>query len=685
MRNFGRFGFLVFLVQLLVAVIVRSDASALDVINGTYKLPAQFDAKVTTLLRTELWADVWRPSTGGPYPLLVFLHGNHATCGRFDAGLGIRVDDDISYTTTGTCPSGYVVAPSQAGYNYLARPLASQGYVVVTINANRGVNAAPGEFGDAGLNLRRGRLVLRHLEELAKWNSGTASPPPSLGFSLLGLLDFSHVGLMGHSRGGEGMRAAMAQFRDAGSPWPARIGPVGFKALFEIGPVDGQTSRILNAKDVSWNVLLPGCDGDVSDLQGIKPLDRMIKAGGETLPFKKSNFEVYGANHNFYNTQWQESDAFGCVGQTAIFPQLKGSAAQRTTAYTPLIRFFRAHVGPTIAPALARLFDPSFPLPANLTAVTQYARGFSPTVQTSQYFVVDDFENATGISSKGVANQSAGLTTYVHGNAGSSHDATQRAANVAWSSPAGFLQLNDTTSAGIDVSPFRALEFRVGIQCFQPLCSAAPDPTGDVDFSISIANADGSQSSALTLKSLAVVRRPVGSFSANVIMQTVRVPLTQFTGAQLASFKGVRFTFNRTSSSRIYLANVRLDKTPTGPGGLLAVVTAQRAQRGSVVRAAAANEINRIVAIRRKGAAAEAGRAVVEIEVYSSRAFPVSNALPVLTIGDKSFDLSRFDGQDTHKMVFVLPAEEYAELKPADVSVRIGGAAPWRFGRLVKQ
>ena len=42
----------------------------------------------------------------------------------------------------------------------------------------------------------------------------------------------------------------------------ARIGTVGFKALFEIGPVDGQTPRTLTRCGVAWNVLLPYCDGE---------------------------------------------------------------------------------------------------------------------------------------------------------------------------------------------------------------------------------------------------------------------------------------------------------------------------------------------------------------------------------------------------------------------------------------
>src|SRR5262249_42757656 len=93
------------------------------------------------------------------------------------------------------------VAPSHEGYAYFAERLASWGYIIVSINANRGVNAAPGVIGDPGLNLRRGRLVLRHLQKLAAWNSGSEATPASLGFSLQGKLDFNHVGMLGHSRG----------------------------------------------------------------------------------------------------------------------------------------------------------------------------------------------------------------------------------------------------------------------------------------------------------------------------------------------------------------------------------------------------------------------------------------------------------------------------------------------------
>src|SRR5262245_5892626 len=275
------FGLLATAASAQTAPDATGSAPGVTVSTFEYYMPGITDPDVAPI-PIDLWARVYIPSGySGRLPLVVLLHGNHATCGTND-GLGpARRDDNIQYTLTGTCPDRYVVIPNHAGYDYLARPLASRGYIVVSINANRGVTAAPGETLDRGLNLRRGRLVLRHLKHLAQLNATAGDP-------LYHRIDFSHVGLMGHSRGGEGMRAAYEQYRAAGSPWPARIGtPIGFEALFEIGPVDGQTGprsnpNRLNADDLAWTVLLPNCDGDVFNLQGVKPFDRMMLITGET-------------------------------------------------------------------------------------------------------------------------------------------------------------------------------------------------------------------------------------------------------------------------------------------------------------------------------------------------------------------------------------------------------------------
>src|SRR5262249_28011859 len=55
-----------------------------NVSSEEYHLPAIVDDDVLTTDLTELWAKLYWPTdfSAGPYPLVVFLHGNHGTCGR---------------------------------------------------------------------------------------------------------------------------------------------------------------------------------------------------------------------------------------------------------------------------------------------------------------------------------------------------------------------------------------------------------------------------------------------------------------------------------------------------------------------------------------------------------------------------------------------------------------------------
>jgi hypothetical protein len=343
---------------------------------------------------------------------------------------------------------------------------------------------------------------------------------------------------------------------------------------------------------------------------------------------------------------------------------------------------------------LARLFDPSVRLPSELTSVTTYARGYTPTPRASQNFIIDNFDNPTGTSSKGVSNQYFGLTQYSHGQASFNHDPTQNAAALDWSTAGGFLQVNAAAPGkGYNVIKFKALEFRVMLRCFDTLCGSDSNPMGDVDFSIALANGNSTLSDPITLKSRAVVQRPAGSYYNNELFQTVRIPLSSFRGGNLMKFRGIRFTFNRTASSSIYLGNVRLTEAPASntiltdsaiePTASEAVVTAD-------AQAAKEAELNEIVAIRRVGGGGAAltsrtNAERVEIEVASTRAFTIGGALPTLVIGDRTFTLSRYASGATDHLIFMLDAAEFDALGDGkEISVQIGGARPWSFGHLNK-
>ena len=98
--------------------------------------------------------------------------------------------------------------------------------------------------------------------------------------------------LVGHSRGGEGVARAALQI-----PLSAPYRIVG-EVLLAPTDFSYQTSPYVPSVTV-----LPYCDGDVSDLEG----QRFTDVARDVLPDDtalRSSVLVFGANHNFFNTEW---------------------------------------------------------------------------------------------------------------------------------------------------------------------------------------------------------------------------------------------------------------------------------------------------------------------------------------------------------------------------------------------
>jgi hypothetical protein len=693
---------------LLSAPVVAQVAPDATLLSGgpitvsEYKLPAAVDPVISSALATELWARVYRPASLGSssHALLVLLHGNHATCGRI-AGPAEHFDINVQYTFTGTCPAGYIPVPSHAGYSYLAERLASLGYIVVSINANRGINAAPGVLGDRGLNLARGRLVLRHFQKLSRWNSGAETPPAGLS-DLVGKIDFSHVGLLGHSRGGEGMRAAYNLYRGdpGGTNWQSLIGPVTVEGIFEIGPVDGQTALTLNALGTAWNVLLPMCDGDVFNLQGVKPFDRMLRVTSESPARPKSTFAVWGANHNFYNTEWQLSDSAGCFANQRLFDHAGGSADERTTAIASAVAFFVANVGATKLPDYNRIFNPQFGLPASVANVTRVDRGYTDSPDSAFTKIFDDFSGPTGFNSHGPANDASNVSM-VHDRVADHDPLQQRAALVDWNGPGPntFFQSNWTNpGSGMNASSYGTLDFRLSRQCADPadlLCNKTSNWFNfETNFSVRLVGANGALSNAVQLRDYLSLTGPVGSLvlgfgsAGHPILQTARIPLGAFGNATIVSnLRGVRFTFDDTRRDEVYIANIQLSKL----NGLLApsfvIAGLPTADTPLDTTNGGGNDVNQIKSMRSVQSATLGN--VVEIELGSNREFLPQGEMLVLRIGSQEFNLSRYPNSgETTTVVFTLTADEWSRVSQSDpVAVQYGSGTNyngWSFGKIDK-
>lgn len=671
------------------------DAASVAIHESEYKLPPRVDASVTAHAFTELWASITRPATlgdGQRYPLLLFLHGNHATCGT---GANPRRDFDCSYTARGSCPAGHAVVPSHRGYDYASRALAARGFIVVSVNANRGITCGDGEEGDIGFNLARGRLLLRHLQQLAEWDRGESETPATLGASLAGKLALSELGVMGHSRGGEGARAAYELYREAGSPWPRRIvSPLVFRAIFEIAPVDGQTSRVLNADGTAWAVLLPLCDGDVSDLQGVRPFDRMLGLFNERRDGPKSTFVAWGTNHNYFNTEWQESDSPGCENHAPLFSSgagITGSAEQRQIALRSLLAFFSANVGSDSNRALNELFDPTSPLGTG----TRIDRGHTPGLRPSRGITLEDFSGPTGSSAHGLPLLRQNIELE-HGSV-PEHDPELRAASIEWLAGASanpeaarFLELPlSTATAGIDLGAYTHLELRAGRLASDALLEPTP-------LIIQLVNADGSRSEPVDAADHGLrLDGPVGGpYGTHLVLQTARLPFAAFAGAAREALRAVRFEFPGAGGAHLYLANVRASLGSAS----LSPATAERASAdgmrrqlepaGAAIVPGLGTEPSR--ELSRTGNSIVALRAVdarVEIELRSAQPFHALDDHLVLDMGPVRASGSRHPDGDLTRVVFGLTAAAFAAA-PDGETLRVRYATnerrQWEFGALDK-
>jgi hypothetical protein len=664
----------------------------------SYKFPAAIDNDVRAGEATEIWAALYRPTTlpSGRLPLILMLHGNHDTCGT---GTNPRDDNDSTYTSTGSCPANYVVTPNHRGYDYIATELASRGYIVVSINANRGITGYydPDPANDPGLILARARLVLKHLQRLSQWNRGTTTPS-SIGVSLNGKLDLTQVGLMGHSRGGEAMRAAYNLYRASGSPWPGRIvDPVTFRGIFEIGPTDGWRGTE-NAVGTSRAVLLPMCDGDVGNLEGVVPFDRMMSLS-ESSGKPKSTYTVWGANHNYYNTEWQISESGGCTDHTPMFssgPGISGSAEQRQSGFQPMLAYFLSTVGNTNAPVdtwFGNVFNPE----SYWTFSPTVQRGFTPGLGNASSYMLEDFLRDTGTSSYGIANVHNGIAI-THMNL-PEHGSTLRGAEIFWYWPGVYFQTNFANpGSGFNLSSYQTLDLRV-----ERVADTDMNPTYSTDFQVQLVNSNGTVSSGLWVRSYmggGDLTGPVGGpWSYHSMLQTARFPLSAFSGATLNSIRGVRLLFSQEERGRIYVANIRASKSTMVAGLTLAATEAapvsdqpraplakgQTRYTPGVGRPAATKRItdgNQLLSMRQTKDGSS-----VQIELGTPTKFRVRDAALVLRIGEDTVRAGVTTSTDNTRVVFTLDRAAFEALPngaPVIVRYQPGSDVEWDFGILDK-
>ncbi|HEY2049110.1 MAG TPA: hypothetical protein VGH03_07190 [Caulobacteraceae bacterium] len=231
---------------------------------------------------------VWMPDTSrqgspqGPFPLVLIVHGNHAM-------------EDFS----------------DGGYAYLGQHLASQGFIVASVDENF-LNSSLADFAnpfvrrDGKENAARGWMLLEHLAQWRAWNADKNNP-------LFHKVDMDRIGLIGHSRGGEAVAVANT-FNDLHYfPDDATV-PFDFHfkigAVAAIAPIDGQykpRSRPIPMRDTNYFVMQGSMDGDLTSFMGSSQYSR-AKFPDKPQTFKASLY-IKDANHGQFNTAWGRYDA----------------------------------------------------------------------------------------------------------------------------------------------------------------------------------------------------------------------------------------------------------------------------------------------------------------------------------------------------------------------------------------
>eukprot|EP00211_Chloroparvula_japonica_P004180 CAMPEP_0119123046 /NCGR_PEP_ID=MMETSP1310-20130426/3111_1 /TAXON_ID=464262 /ORGANISM="Genus nov. species nov., Strain RCC2339" /LENGTH=630 /DNA_ID=CAMNT_0007112789 /DNA_START=189 /DNA_END=2081 /DNA_ORIENTATION=+ len=547
-----------------------------EVVGSDYQYETRVRPNVLVDRATDLWGRLYRPadvSNLQDLPVVVIMHGNTGTCAKSILHNTTSLGLSCLYTERGKCPPGFEVVQSYIGYAYLAEPLASWGFVVVSINANRGITCGVGVAGDPSLNLARGRLTLRTLEMLYGWSSGYQETPTSIGADLYGKLALDNVGLVGHSRSGEGMRAAIAMYDESNSIWRQLVPGLRITGVFELAGSDGQSRGVYDAKGLPWVGLVCGCDGDDLELRDIHPYDRMIQTPHEQSDFFKAVYLVNGANHNYLNTEWKLSDSIACRGSAdRIFRATDAaSTAMRTVVLNAFLAFFRSTLAPTPNATLLQNFSPLYDTPASVAAVTVVSKSYVPSLARDDVLDVEGFLSPTGFSQQGQPEGLQGSVQTNHSRIFNSvgsyrHDQIFTSNLITWDTQGGFYEDSwAPLGESINASAFQALSFR--------LCQADDDVLNTAettDFSIELRDGAGQLLGfPVRLSDVALVQGAFAPFSSyflpsttrtlglNPTLQTIIVPFSWFGAAPPTSVRSLRLVFDEGTSGAVWLASIR--------------------------------------------------------------------------------------------------------------------------------
>ena len=540
------------------------------------------------------------PDTPGPWKVLVFMHGRHSTCITGTGGESSPpiTSPDVTCDDTDN-PDGTentTRIQSWQGYDYLSTNLASHGYVVMSVSANTIVSFDNTFSYDAGANARS-QVLAASLDLMYRWNNGEGPVVPgddyhTVGTKLTGKMEMQRVGLMGHSRGGEGV-TDFIRFN--------RLRPAGriynLQAVMSLAPIDSQKQVPLGT---NFGVLLPACDGDVSTLAGANAYERSKYATGSDA-FAKVQWYVQGTDHNYYNTIWTNDDGAsysgtGAGADVACGEDKPNSARlfpvdQRKVGAGLMAAFLRDYLG------MEKQFEPLITAASALpTSMCPTLRGVAcpELVKTSyiapaaqrQDIIRPEATNPKTIDAAGGDLTATGFATFEDCNedrdqitgtqikpcppnpspnsTASTNRSFGRQLTLAWDGPASLRA--DLVGGARNAVRFGALSLRAAVNYGDPRnpSSNGFNPASAMqDFDVVLIDRAGHSASVRAARFGTALEPSLGSFRRHVVLNGLRIPLSEFSGVDLTDLAAVELRFGAaTPRGSIQLADVAFQEPP---------------------------------------------------------------------------------------------------------------------------
>jgi hypothetical protein len=185
--------------------------------------------------------------------------------------------------------------PSYLGYDYFQQDLAKMGIIAVSVDCN----ALNGAGGGVQNIEDRADLIIDNIAHFQGLDADAGSV-------FFGRIDFSRLGLMGHSRGGDAvvMLPTLISLSGITIRSVLALAPTNFRFWFGLPTIGPQ--------GYAFMTVLPAGDGDVTDNNGAQFYDR-----AEPGPYKSQLYAHY-TNHNFFNRQWLDDDSLWSSPQPAV-------------------------------------------------------------------------------------------------------------------------------------------------------------------------------------------------------------------------------------------------------------------------------------------------------------------------------------------------------------------------------